>query len=823
MINYENVNRNAPYNPDFLTRQIPLARQLLSQNVPIENIIQQTGLPRETVQQLLTSTQNIPRPSMPSAQPSGIGTLSNQVDPIMGNVENLGTDINDYLVNELGFDPLMMTEPDMPEIDAEIEEPTPVQNVNRANAKVMVEDPSQAKDLLEVQATLSESDLDENNIIDVYKMALADYAGLDLKSLIPLPNKNFSILMAGLDLIESGTKGEDWTTALSSAAATGFAQYAKEKRDYDKQILGIDLQTALNNDKAMKDFIGKQIDYQLKLKNEELTGARKQYMVTVPGATDGTIMQLNAVQVGRFQNMGANLLEYDASKMGATKNYIITYNDGKTFKTLLNDADAEKYRQDVKNGKLANIEAATATSDSDDFGVLVRDKNAPPGTQYNFDYVSKTGLTDLLNDETKNVVPLKDLGGSYEVIDREDGVLKRIPAVQYFANADQYKLKRGLSGSLTTADGTSLTFGDGESLMNNNTAGKAVEVVVDQVRSRKFLTNEVLRLAGNTIDTILGMDNPDLAFDNMAGRGVDVVKAGLTNINALTSMFSQPVVRDNQGRIVKGYTFSITNDDGTTQDGLSFNEFRNKVIQTEYFKEFEKSPLGRFITNTNVDRGVAQSQLFTLALVGAAAAGGSADLDLRAISDKDMDLFMTRVGARASNAGQFLGIVNQFMKDIIETEINYLNSMLDMPLKQSIEVKNPETGKYELQEVDLFEKRGLGKQRIERLKELEIELEKINARPSIDVFDENYAVSGVGGLRTPLEPMGGVSPTTPISVTVPGVQNPSYEEVVGYVMSLPDTQARNYLLGLEKTYGKRNPKEFKLLLNFVGQARSRIQ
>jgi len=759
---------------------------------------------------------------MPMSSPQGINSLQGNLQPDVADVvPNVGTDIADYLTEELGFDPEAMANPNM---DITTEDLTTKQNLNIANAEVMLEDPSQVDILLANQKALS-GQTDED-VVDVYKRALAEYSGVDYKSLIPLPDKDFAIMMAGLKLAEAGSKGEKWGTALTQAVTTGLTQYASDKRNYEKQILGIDLQTALQTDKAMKDFIGKQIDYAQKLKNEELTGARKQYMVTVPGADEGTVLQLNSVQVGNLQAGGYDLMEYDVSKMGAMKNYTVTYNDGTTNTGALTEAQALKYNQDQANGIIKNIEVAGATSSSDDFGVLTRAKNAPPGTNFTFDYTSKTGLTDLINNPDLEVIPLKDAGGSYEVIDKQDNTLKRIPAIQYFANADQYKLKRGLTGSIVSPDGTTISFdsdGSGFSSMNANSTGKAVEKVVEQVRSRKFLTNEVNRLAGNTIDTIMGMENPDLAFNNLAGRGIDTVRNALTNLNAISSIFSKPVVRNQEGDIVKGFTFSYQNPEGEIQKGLSFNQFRNKVIQSDFFREFEKTPLGQFIINTNVDRGVAQSQLFTLALVGAAAAGGSADLDLRAISDKDMELFMTRVGAKASNAGQFMAIVNQFREDIIETELNYLNSMLDMPITQMREVKNPETGEFEAKQVDLFQERGIYKQRNERIEELNAELEKIRAMPRLNVLDDDYAVSNVGSLKVALEPMGGVSPTTPIAIAIQGIDNPSYEQMVGYLFSLSPTKRGDYLNNLEKNFGKRNPSEFNVLLNFYKQALGKTQ
>ncbi len=45
----------------------------------------------------------------------------------------------------------------------------------------------------------------------------------------------------------------------------------------------------MQKDKAVMDYIGKVIDSDLKLKNEMLTGTRKEYLVTLPGATEPTL------------------------------------------------------------------------------------------------------------------------------------------------------------------------------------------------------------------------------------------------------------------------------------------------------------------------------------------------------------------------------------------------------------------------------------------------------------------------------------------------------------------------------------------------------
>ena len=107
-----------------------LANQLVARNVPIENIIQQTGLPRETVNNLVNAQLNIPRPSMPMSSPQGINSLQGNLQPDVADVvPNVGTDIADYLTEELGFDPAT---------GGTVDKPSIIQQLNQANASIEI-------------------------------------------------------------------------------------------------------------------------------------------------------------------------------------------------------------------------------------------------------------------------------------------------------------------------------------------------------------------------------------------------------------------------------------------------------------------------------------------------------------------------------------------------------------------------------------------------------------------------------------------------------------------------------------------------------------
>ena len=144
------VNPNELFNQQIMTDR---AKELLAQNTPIEMVAQQTGLPREQLLNIVNSTMDIGRPPMPTASPGGLGDLTGQIEPDVADaMPNLGTDIADYLTDELGFKPEMMA----PEVPGEIDknEATNLQNINLANAQVMIDDPSQATELLEARQQL---------------------------------------------------------------------------------------------------------------------------------------------------------------------------------------------------------------------------------------------------------------------------------------------------------------------------------------------------------------------------------------------------------------------------------------------------------------------------------------------------------------------------------------------------------------------------------------------------------------------------------------------------------------------------------------------
>ena len=179
--------------------------------------------------------------------------------------------------------------------------------------------------------------------------------------------------------------------------------------------------------------------------------------------------------------------------------------------------------------------------------------------------------------------------------------------------------------------------------------------------------------------------------------------------------------------------------------------------------------------------------------------GGSADLDMRAISDKDMELFMTMVGSNASNFTDFKAVINEFQRNIIQNEMNFIETQLEMPPKKLQKVRIPGTDEFENQLTDVFEMRGLYTYRDKRIPELQAMLDAIDT-PRMDL--------NTGKQRNPTDllrtmnledislPSGEVVTSTALSGHEISGKNLSYAELVAYIASVPPSEQSSKLASI---------------------------
>ena len=924
-IDYENVNRNAPYDPAMMDR-MSKARVMLQQNVPIEMIVQQTGVPIETLQQMLVSMQNIGRPTAPGTPPpvmsnqenrptqqqmvdefgmigsnnspeqidarfkdmqmnptdplssreqgmlgsyagsGGIPSLpvqpevanvmpdisantfmpanvmpenvlppdgynfeaidqsfnNNQYNPLNPNPtpdqpgrvnlpNNLGTDIADYLTDELGFDP---------ETGGTVSDPTIIQQLNQANTTIALdsEDPNaEMEDLLSVQDDLSQ--LSEKDALGVYRSALVDFyqdAGQKYKELIKTPDEGLPFLVAGLSLIESGEAGDSWGTALSKSVGEYAVAKKQGQSKYDAQIQDIDIQNMMASDAAFADVIKTQIDYDLKMDFESKTGTRKQYIVTKPNSSTSQIQQLTSLGVAEAIALygEGNVVEYDAATAGTQNNYTIQYNDGRTVTKSMSNADAEYHSQAMQNGQLAGFVKAGVTGPSDGLQIAWRDKGKKGDGLWNFTYGDATMYNEYLQNSDYEVRAFKP-DQEVDVIDKRDDQLKQISMSQYIVNADKFTLKGD----------TQTTIQNGDSMITLNASGiqpygpkkSMVDTYVGktfgQFANRKYMTTRIDETANSVLAIVDGMANPDNAFQNIGGQAFGPATNLLTTLSSLGKAF-ESTSGTFEGKPLTKFKYQIVQEDGSKKS-VTYNELRQHTYNSDAWKEVEKSSMFNFLSATNADVERVKAGLFTLAILSAGAMGGEGTVDMRAISDKDLQAQFERVGRSARNEESFRGLISDLKRDTLYQERSYLEAQYDLGksafYSYTKRQKNEESGFMESVPVNAWDVQGLNKYYNKRIAEIEEQIDALGP-----ISSASTAGPDVAGSRTiEIKPttINGVEylPGQSSGYTISGGNTPAtLGELVAYAKN---SGKKKELLAEIKAYLKKDPALMQAFLN----------
>jgi len=813
-------------NPRQLESQqsMDLANQLVARNVPIETIIQQTGLPRETVNNLVNAQLNISRPSMPMSSPQGINSLQGNLQPDVADVvpnaadlmPNVGTDIADYLVDELGFDP---------STGGTVDKPSIIQQLNQANASIALEseDPvGEMQGLLSAQGALSE--LPEKDQLDIYRSALVDYyedAGQKYKDLIKTPDEGLPFLVAGLSLIESGEAGDNWRTALSKSVGKYAVAKKQGQSKYDAQIQDINIKNMMSVDATMADMIKKNIDYQLKADYESRAGARKDYVTTIPGQATSNLESMTSLEVADFKDKyGANsIIEYDPNNSAASgSNFTITYNNGVNFTTWMSNSEAEEYRKKVKAGIIANFAKAGVETKSDSIIIGFKDKGSKAG--YTYVRGNQDDYVNYANDENLDVASFKP-DETIEVIDRTNDMLRPVSMREYLNNMDKYTVSGGLSANISNGDTTisigknTLPFSAGQKPEDVN---KKIGETKTNFANRKFMTTRIFQTADNILKIMDGMGpDVDLAFDNPAGRLLTPATRLATSLASVGRIFESSTGMF-EGTPIKKFEYKIVGEDGVARNA-TYNELFRHVQRMPEFEKLISSPTANWISSTNVPRERIQAGLFGLAILSAGSMGGEAATDMRAISDKDLITQFERVGRLAANADSARALITDLKRDVLLQEKSYLeaaseNAGSDFYSYQK-RVKNPETGFMEWESVNAWDATGSTEQTLARIREIDELLDGLG--PVSGASTSQVGSDGLRSIPITIEPtvVNGISynPDDMSGYTL-GSNEVTFAQLVAYARNLPKDEKGTLNVALRNYFNKAGaPELYQAFLN----------
>ena len=636
---------------------IDLANQLIGQNTPIETIVQQTGLPRNTVTDLVNSQLQIIRPDTPMISPQGIETLafdSNLPKPDI----NLGTDMADYVTEELGFDG---TDDDS---NLSIR-----QMFNASNAAWMTqnqENTEGTEKLLEVQKLTDEMNFTDDELKKIFGEAAEQVYNMDYEEFIQKPDKSMPIMLFGLSLAQAGTKGDDWPTALSEATLKYFFNKRKDERSYDQALKTVGLKKQENINKLVMDF--KLLDYKnkaalnLALQKSKLE-APKAYDISDSGDfTDKETVFLDEPTFSYYaKKFPQNIRESSnqnkeawsiVSKDGGIQNILLDQDEVNAWDpTTQGGAQIRKGHSEPTNLKLYNITSV----DGEDLG----SKWFSPA-QYNARVDRGEKLEEVRAPSKPNWVIRKDNNEGVWVSDDE---LNANPTA-YRKDGGQF-ISVGADGSVDIGTGSA-----GMARAREQRGVTAYDEILERINSSETAVDNYFTSSDeqNRIIEEFTKANPgaeNLPFNNLVGDTTAFVDKLRVNLESLSNLISSDYTKG-------GYKFY--NDEGKE---VSFDQFKSNIMKSKDFQTFLESPLAKFFQDNGVAKQALEATFFDLAMQGAASySPNKGGVDLRAISDFETKQFMLQVGGKASTLSAFMDIRNRFARNLLKRNKDFLNQQI---------------------------------------------------------------------------------------------------------------------------------------------------
>lgn len=649
------------------------AREMLSRGAPMENVVQATGLDRQTIENIYMKDQVMGTPSNPMPNPVAPGVnLTQDVANagIMGNASNdettqmiidgmtsgegEGADIKEFLDISLGAN------------KGEDEDLTVGQALEAGSLAGSKGNQGSFSSYLDSASMLE--DMTDPEKLAVYKQAAANMVGeIDYESLIEQPDKVMPYLAAGLSLINSGEKGEDWGAALGKAFISGKMSSKKEESRYKKSKATLDMQrqgniNSLVTNMALTD-VKDRMAMNTAIRKQKYTDDSTIKMYDIAGSNGFADKETRPLTDTQYKSM---VKTFPNSIRPAVKQdlkpFTVNADSGSTMNVFM-DQDQLAYYQ-------SNPKYAGQIRAGHDERTNMKLYSIDEGNDSKIEkWLTTNEFDNLPKGHIATILPTS--GVPTYVLNKLTGETDFVSPMELARNGAKYDKISSFSGSMTSPDGSIIEFG------NNPNGSRAVErqgiKQFDKVRNK---IQGIDRAVGNyfvSADNLDGVVNDyvskfpeqaDLAFDNLAGRATELADKFVISVKGFGSLF--------QAAPDKGGSSFYQGENKVTYD-----KFKNDIMSSEEFETFRDSPIAGFLENNGVTRARTDAALFDLAMLGAGAYSTEKGLDLRAISDFETKQFMRIQGANATTLKQFQAITNDFRGNLVNRNIQELTRSIE--------------------------------------------------------------------------------------------------------------------------------------------------
>ena len=647
------------------------AREMLSRGAPIENVIQATGLDRATVENIFMKDQTMGAPNNPMPNPVtparelNTGIMNNPItdtgsqrfiEGVMQGGEE-SEDILQFLSADLGIDLNQ----------GEDTTQTVSQAVNAGSVAGTLDNTDSFMSYLNNASMLE--DLTDTEKMEVYKKAASDMVGeMNYDEFIQQPDKVMPYLAAGLSLINSGEKGEDWGAALGKAFISGYGAKRKEEKDYQKTKTAIGLRKQENVNNLVSQFV--MLDYKNKVAlNKSLMESQLEKPLMIDISDDGTFTDKQTIP------MSEATYAYYAKKF--PENFRESENTNKEAWTIVDKTgglvNVLKDQDEVNNWDPMENDGAILRKGHDEAtNVLTYYRKDAEGNKLNDKMLSPKQAEYEINTLGYKLTEASNSGIMKWVIDKDTGEGLFVSQRDLQKDPTKYKDDGGLS-IVVDKDGN-ISYSSGSAGMARTREKSGRDAYEDMLESlggvQQAYTNYfVASLEQDKLIKDFVAANPDaidLPFNNLAGRALRSLDSLRVGFQGLGAVFSKPYEEG-------GYRFNMVNDNGDSRQ-VDFDEFKNSIFESEAFKSALKSPFAKFLEDIGVAGEGVKNTMFELAMVGAATFGPQkgGGLDMRSLSDKDVVFQLGLQGGNAYSLATFLDTRNRFARNLIKKNRNFI-------------------------------------------------------------------------------------------------------------------------------------------------------